>query len=307
MKIFLTGGTGLVGSHLISRLRQRQDQVVVLTRRVPAARERFGSDCTIIEGDPMQEAPWMDAVADCDAVVNLAGENIFARRWNDEFISLLRESRFKSTANVIKALSRNPHSASGTAKVLVNASAIGYYGPRGDEELGEDAPPGNDTLARLCAEWEKTAMAATGHGIRVAMVRIGVVLDKAGGALAQMLTPFKMGVGGPVGSGKQWLSWVHNDDLAGIFMLALDNPAATGPINGTAPNPLTNRDFGKALGRALSRPSLLPTPGFALRMMLGQVAEVITTGQRVLPRRALELGYRFQFPVIESALADVLK
>jgi hypothetical protein len=306
MKVFLTGGTGLVGTHLVARLRQRQDQVVVLSRRAAAARERFGADCTIVEGDPTQEGAWMEAVADCDAVVNLAGENVFARRWNDEFKALLHDSRVKSTANVVKALGRNPRTAAGMAKVLVNASAIGYYGPRGDEELDETAPPGNDLLARLCIDWEKAAQAAQEASIRVAMVRVGIVLDRHGGALAKMLTPFKLCVGGPVGSGKQWMSWIHNDDLAGILLLALDHAEATGPINGTAPNPVTNRAFSKALGSALGRPSFFPTPAFGLRLMLGEVAEVITTGQRVMPRRALALGYTFRFPTIEAALADVL-
>jgi len=306
MKVFVTGGTGLVGSRLIARLRQRGDQVVVLTRRPAAARTQF-ADCTVVEGDPMQEGPWMDALADCDGVIHLAGENIFARRWNDAFQTLLVDSRLKSTANIVKALARNPRTPAGAGKVLVNASAIGYYGPHGDEEIDETGAPGNDFLARVCVDWEKAALAAQEHGVRVAIVRVGVVLDRGGGALAKMLTPFKLGVGGPVGSGKQWMSWVHNDDLAGIFLLALDNPAATGPLNGTAPNSLTNRDFSKALGRALGRPAFLPTPAFGLRVMLGQVAEVITTGQRVLPRRALELGYPFKYPVIELALADVLR
>jgi uncharacterized protein (TIGR01777 family) len=307
MKVFITGGTGLVGTRLITKLRQRQHTVVVLTRRPPAARERFGNECTVVEGDPMRAGPWMDAAADCDAVINLAGENIFARRWNDEFKALLRESRLKATENVVAALAKSPRTGAGAAKVLVNASAIGYYGPRLDEEIDENGAPGNDVLARVCVDWEKAALSAQQHGVRVALIRIGVVLDKAGGALAKMLTPFKMCVGGPVGSGKQWMSWVHNDDLAGIFLLALENADAAGPINGTAPQPVTNRDFSKALGRALGRPSFMPTPGFGLRLMLGEVAEVITTGQRVLPRRAAALGYSFQFPTIDAALADVLK
>lgn len=307
MKVFITGGTGLVGGRLISRLKQRQDEVVLLSRRLGAARERFGTTCTVVEGDPMQAGAWMDAAASCDAVIHLAGENIFGRRWNEDYKKLLIDSRVKSTANVVQALARNPKSADGTSKVLVNASAIGYYGPHGDEEIDEGSPPGTDFLAKLCVEWEQAAQAATAHGIRVAVVRVGVVLDKAGGALGKMLLPFKMGVGGPVGSGKQWMSWIHNDDMAGLFALPLENPAAAGPINGVAPSPVTNKDFSKALGRALGRPSFMPTPAFGLRLLLGEVADVVASGQRVLPRKAQELGYQYQFANIDGTLADVLK
>jgi uncharacterized protein len=306
MRVFITGGTGLVGTRLIHRLRQRQDAVVVLTRRPEAARQKLDPACDIVAGDPMQAGDWMQAVAPCDAVINLAGENIFAHRWNSKFKELLRDSRVKSTDHVVQALGRNPKTADGRPKVLVNASAIGFYGPHGDEELTEDNPPGDDELARLCVDWEKAARAAEPLGVRVAIVRIGVVLDRAGGALQQMLTPFKLFVGGPVGSGKQYMSWIHHDDLVGILLTALDQPQATGPINGSAPNPVTNKEFSRALGRALHRPSFLPTPRFMLRVMLGQVADVVTTGQRVLPRRALELAYAFKFPNIDAALQDVL-
>jgi uncharacterized protein len=306
MRVFVTGGTGLIGPALIRRLCERGDEVVLLTRRAALARERFGEDCTIVEGDPVQAGPWMGAIQNCDAVVNLAGENIFARRWNEEFRTLLRDSRVRSTDHVVGALAKQPRAESGGPKALVNASAIGYCGFRGDEEITEESPPGDDFLARMCVAWESAARNAEANGVRVAVVRIGVVLDRSGGALAQMLTPFKLGLGGPVGSGKQWFSWIHLADLVGIFLLALDRSEATGAINGTAPHPVTNKEFSKALGRALHRPSFLPVPGFALRLRFGQVAEVLTTGQRVLPRRALALGYQFQFPDIDLALAAAL-
>jgi uncharacterized protein (TIGR01777 family) len=306
MRVFITGGTGLLGSRLIGRLKQRQESVILLTRRPAQARQRFGSSVRVVEGDPTQAGAWMDAVGDCDAVVNLAGEGIFNRRWNDAFKTLLRESRVKSTAHVVQALARSPRTPAGNPKILVNASAIGYYGFHADEELSEEAPPGDDTLARLTVDWEQATQAAEPLGVRVVRVRIGVVLDKEGGALAKMLPPFKLGAGGPIGSGKPWMSWIHHADMTGILLLALDNPNAQGPINATAPQPVTNKEFSKALGRALHRPSFLPTPVIALRVMLGEVAEVIAKGQRVLPRRALALGYRFQFPTIEAALADIL-
>ena len=305
MRVFITGGTGLVGRRLVPRLRERQDAVVLLTRRPQAAREHFGNDCEVVEGDPMQAGSWMDAISSCDAVINLAGESIFNRRWNDEFKALLKDSRVRSTAHVVQALLKNPKSSSGAPKVLVNASAIGYCGPLGDEEISEEHTPGNDTLAQICVDWEKAAQAAEPLGVRVVRARIGVVLDNQGGALVLMARPFKMFAGGPVGSGKQWVSWIHQADLVGILLLALDHSQATGPINGTAPNPLTNKEMAKALGRALHRPSFFPTPAFGLKLALGEVADVITTGQRVLPRQALALGYSFQFPTIDSALADL--
>ena len=310
MRILITGGTGLVGTRLIRHLQTRQDEVVLLSRRPDLARQRVGNHGRVVEGNLMQPGPWMDAVRECDAVIHLAGENIFSRRWNKEFKDLLFESRVKSTANVVEALARSPQSAGGAAKILVNASAIGYYGPHGDEELTEESPPGNDFMAQLCIAWEKAAQGAQAHGVRVAMIRIGVVLDKEGGALAKLLTPFRFGVGGPIGwtpwSGKQFMSWIHHEDLVGIILLALDHATATGPFNGTAPQPVTNREFSKALGRVLHRPAVLPTPPLALRALLGEVGGVIATGQRVLPKRALALGYRFRFPSIDAALTDIL-
>jgi uncharacterized protein (TIGR01777 family) len=190
--------------------------------------------------------------------------------------------------------------------VLVNASAIGYYGPHEDEELTEETPPGSDTLARLAIDWEDTALVAESRGVRVVRVRIGVVLDRDGGALAQMLGPFKMGVGGKIGTGRQWISWIHHHDMVGILLLALDNPGLSAPINATAPNPVTNAEFTKALGRVLHRPTILPVPNFALRLRFGQVAEVLTTGQRVVPRRAQQMGYAYVFPGIDGALTNIL-
>lgn len=306
MRVFVTGGTGLVGRRLIKQLQQRGDQTAILSRRAAHARELFGANAEIVEGDPTRRGDWMDAVGDCDAVIHLAGENVFAHRWNADFKKRLHDSRILSTQNVVEALRRKPMRADGQPKALVNASAIGFYGPRGDEELTEDSSPGSDFLAQLCMEWEQTARAAESSGVRVAMVRVGVVLDKEGGALAKLLTPFKLGAGGPVGSGRQWMSWIHHADLIGLFLLALDRAEARGPINGTAPNPLTNREFGKVLGRVLHRPSLVWTPGLALRIVLGEVASLVATGQRVLPKRALELGYAFQYPSLEGALTQIL-
>lgn len=306
MRIFIAGGTGLVGSRLVARLLALGRQVTVLTRRPEAARQKWGASCSIVTGDPMAPGDWLNALDDCDGIVNLVGEGIFNRRWTAAFKDLLRTSRVLSTRHIVAALTRQPHAAAGRPKVLVNASAIGYYGTTGDEELTEESPPGHDMLAELCLEWEKEAQAAATAGLRVVILRVGVVLDPAGGALKKMILPFRMFLGGKIGSGKQWLSWIHHDDLVGMIVLALDAPRAAGPMNATAPHPVTNRDFARALGRALHRPSFMPTPAFALRVMLGQVAGIITKGQRVLPGKALDWGYVFKFPDIDSALRDAL-
>jgi uncharacterized protein (TIGR01777 family) len=303
MRIFITGGTGLVGSRLVPYLRQRGDTVLVLSRRAKAIE---GLNCELIHGDPTQPGDWQDRAAECDAIINLAGENIVGKRWNDEVRRTLQESRVKATENCVQGITRQPRRADGSPKILVNASAIGYYGPHGDEELDENSPPGNDFLASVCVDWEKAALPAKDAGVRVVLSRIGVVLADDGGPLAKMLLPFKFGLGGPMGSGKQWFSWIHRDDVIGLITMALDNPNASGPMNATAPQPVTNKNFGKALGRALGRPAFMPTPGFMLKLVMGDGAEIVLTGQKVLPKRAQEWGYSFRFPNLDGALADIL-
>jgi uncharacterized protein len=308
MRIFLMGCTGLIGSRLITKLLARKDDIVLLTRRPDVAKAKWENACRVIEGNPMEAGPWMHAVDDCNAVINLTGEGIFNRRWNSEFIRLLLDSRVKSTENAVKALGKKPRTPAGAAKVLVNASAIGYYGPHGEEELTEDTQPGHDMMAELCIAWENAALQAQTVGVRTVRVRTGVVLDKEGGALKQMMTPFKMFIGGPVGmGGRQYVSWIHHEDMVGLLLLALDQPQCQGPLNATAPHPVTNKDFSKALGHALHRPSFLPTPKLMLRLALGKVAAVVTTGQRVLPKKALKLGYAYKFSEIEAAMADVVR
>jgi uncharacterized protein len=307
MRIFIAGGSGLIGSRLIPRLLERGDKVVLLSRRALSLRGKFGADCEIVEGDPMTAGAWMRAVDDCAGVVNLTGENIFARRWNSEFKERLRRSRIDSTQQIVDALARRPTSADGRPRVLVNASAIGYYGARGAEPLAEDAPPGQDFMSRLCVDWEAAAHRAKDFGVRVVVLRVGVVFDSAGGALQEMVKPFRLlGFSGPIGSGRHYVSWIHHQDLTGIILLALDNAMAEGPINGTAPNPATNRDLVRAQGQILDRAAFLATPALAIRLMLGEVAQLVTVGQCVLPRKALTLGYAFHFPTLPEALRDTL-
>jgi uncharacterized protein (TIGR01777 family) len=303
MRVFVTGGTGLIGSRLVPCLRQHGNTVVVLSRRASTV---SGLACEMIQGDPTQPGDWQSRAAECDAIVNLAGENIVAKRWNDEVRRVLRESRVKATENCAQAISRQPHRADGSPKVLVNASAIGFYGPHGDEELEENSPPGNDFLAGVCVDWENATCPAKDGGVRVVLIRIGVVLANDGGPLAKMLLPFKLCLGGPQGSGKQWFSWVHREDVIGLIAFALDNPNVSGPVNITAPNPVTNKDFAKALGRALGRPAFMPTPGFMLKLIMGGGAEIVLTGQRVLPKRAKECEYSFRFPELDGALTEIL-
>jgi uncharacterized protein (TIGR01777 family) len=306
MRVFVTGGTGLVGGRLVTRLLERGDQVALLTRRPEAAQQKWGERCTIVAGDPTQAGAWMDAVKECDAVVHLAGESVFGQRWNEAIKQALVNSRVQGTSNVVAALARQPQSADGRPKVLVSASAIGYYGPHGDEELSEEAAAGADFLAHVCVDWEKTAHTAEAHGIRVAILRIGIVLDREGGALQKMLPPFKMFVGGPVGTGRQYMSWIHIDDLVGLILFALDHREAQGVYNATAPQPVTNKEFSTVLGHVLHRPSFMAAPKFALKLMLGEAAEIVTEGQRVLPRHALAQGYGFRFPQVNEALQDLL-
>jgi hypothetical protein len=250
-------------------------------------------------GEPAPSA----ALAGRDALVHLAGENV-AQRWSASAKRAIRESRVTGTRHLVQAL--GPLGGSERPRVLLSASAIGYYGAHEDEPIDEEAPAGADFLAQTCAAWEEQAIAAERFGLRVVRMRTGVVLDRDGGALAKMLTPFKLGVGGPVAGGRQYISWIHPDDLVGMMVAAIGADQWSGPVNATAPRPERNRDLSKALGQALHRPSLLPVPGAALRLLYGEMAEIVTSGARVLPARALVLGYQFRHERLGSALRAAL-
>ncbi len=280
----MTGGTGRIGSLLVDELEKRGDEVTVLSRS-------NGWDAT---GGP---AP-TEALAGRDAVVHLAGEDI-AQRWTDDSLRRIKESREIGTRNLVAGI----EAAEPRPKALISASAVGYYGHRPDR-IDEDAPPGNDVLADICIAWEREAERAPG---RVVRVRTGVVLDRHGGALKKMLLPFRLCVGGPVAGGEQPTPWIHVEDVIGIYLAAIDDERWSGPFNATAPEPVTNREFSKALGRALHRPAIAPVPGFAIRALYGGMAKLVVEGQNAVPRRALELGYRHRHPDLDEALRSALK
>lgn len=313
MRVYVLGGTGLVGRSLLPLLADRGHQAVVLTRNAEKARSSGRFDgVELVSGDPSRPGSWQRSLEGADAVVNLVGHGVFDDRWTPAIKQKIRESRVLSTrhlAQAIDGLDRPP-------SVLVQGSAIGYYGAHGDETVDESTPPGDDFLARVCVDWEAEAQPVQERGTRLAVVRIGVVLAPGGGAL-RMLTPlFRWVPGGaaPVGSGgsispargRQWFSWIHIRDLASLFLFAIDDHSAAGPLNGTAPEPVRNADFSRALARAVHRPFLpFGPPDAVLRVLLGEVAGTITTGQRVLPERPLHLGFVFRFASLESALADL--
>jgi uncharacterized protein (TIGR01777 family) len=298
-RITVTGATGLIGTRLVAALRERGDEVTVLSRRPEDARRMLGVEAVGWRADA-EPAP-VDGLAGREGVVHLAGESI-AQRWTGESRERIRSSRELGTARLVEGLEQSEP----RPRVLVSASAVGYYGARGDERLDEEAPPGTGFLASVCEAWEHAAAAAARLGVRVATLRTGVLLDRADGGLARMLPPFRLGVGGPVAGGHQYISWIAPDDLVRMYLAALDNPEWSGPFNATAPEPVTNRTFARELGRVLHRPALLPIPAFAVQVLYGEMAGVVTTGQRALPVRAIEQGFEFRHATIDGALRAAL-
>jgi uncharacterized protein (TIGR01777 family) len=298
MRVTVTGATGTLGRDLAGALLDRGDDVTVLSRDAGRAREMFDGKVTALEWKhPAQEAPPLEGLTEADAVVHLLGEPI-AQRWNDEVKKEMRDSRVLSTRNLVAALK----DAEPRPRVLVSQSATGWYGARGDEPLDESTPAAGDFLADLVVDWEREARAAEELGLRVVLTRTGVVLSESGGALSKMLPPFKAGVGGPVAGGRQYVPWVHSDDVVGAFLFALDTEAASGPINVTAPDPVTNAELSKALGRVLKRPAIAPVPGVALKLLYGEMSFIVVTGARAIPKRLRELGYEWKQPDLEQAL-----
>ncbi len=303
MRVVITGATGLIGRVLIDVLLDRGDEVVALSRDERRARESLPAGAEPHAWPrPTDEPPPESALAGADAVVNLLGEPV-AQRWTEQSKAAIRKSRVAGTRNLVDGLlalapDRRP-------AVLVSQSATGFYGPRGDQPLTEDAPAGDDFLAQVVVAWEQEALKAATE-LRVAVTRTGVVLSPEGGALGKMLPFFRWGIGGPVAGGRQYVPWIHRDDVVGAMLFCLGNPEASGPVNLTAPNPVTNAELSHTLGRVLKRPAVLPVPAFALKSLYGDMAEIVTTGQRVLPARLEQLGYPFRYSDLEAALRDVL-
>ena len=294
MRYLISGGSGFIGQALCRSLVDDGCDVVVLTRDAVRARSRLPGKTALIEklGD----------AGDVDVVVNLAGENLADGRWTAARKREMRESRLGTTRSLVDwmaARERRP-------RILVSGSAVGWYGPRGDEKLGEDAAPGEDFAATLCRDWEAEAQKAAALGVRVCIVRTGIVLDAGGGALRKMLLPFRLGLGGRLGDGRQWMSWIARPDLVGLIRWLAETEAATGAYNATAPTPATNAEFTRTLAAALHRPALLPVPAFALRLLLGEMAELLLTGQRVLPIRAQAQGFGFRYSDLSAALRTII-
>jgi hypothetical protein len=297
MRTLVTGATGFIGRKLLAELADP----VVLSRNPDKAQDALARG-KAFGWDPMAREPPREAFDGVEAVIHLAGEPVAEGRWTDAKKQRILESRTIGTANLVRAICNLPQ----PPRVLVSASAIGIYGDRGDEPLEERSAPGNDFLADVCRQWEAAADPARERGVRVVHPRIGIVLGSSGGALAKMLTPFKFGLGGRLGSGRQWMSWIHVDDLVGMLLFAAENDRATGPMNAVSPTPVTNREFTRALAAAVHRPAVFPVPGFALRLLLGEFAQILLASQRVLPRAAEKAGYPFRYTDLGTALRSIV-
>jgi uncharacterized protein (TIGR01777 family) len=302
-RIVLAGGSGFLGRALAVTLAGEGHQLVVLSRN-PARVRPSAARVAAWTPDGSSTGPWTSEIASADVVVNLAGEPLEARRWTAAQKEKIRSSRLLATRSVVSAMAR----ADRPPPLLISASASGYYGPHGDDVVTEETPPGRDFLGRLSVEWEGEASRAASPQTRVVYVRTGIVLGREGGALPKLLPPFRFGVGGPVGSGRQYWPWIHLLDWLGLVRFAIATPSASGPLNASAPNPVTSREFAGVLGSVLRRPSFLPAPAFALRLLLGEMADaVLLSGQRMVPDAATRLGYTFAHAQLEGALRDLLR
>ncbi len=299
MRLVIAGGTGFIGSALCVRLLELGHSLTILSRTRSSGPILSNKDW--ITWQPGSPGPWEEAIDGVDGVINLAGEPI-ARRWTQSQKERIRESRVDTTHALVAAIGK----AKQRPKFLLNSSAVGYYGPRGDEPITEDAGPGSDFLSRVCIEWEEEAKKAEAFGVRVIRLRTGVVVGRGGGALAKMVPPFKLFIGGPLGTGRQWMSWIQMEDEIGLMVHLMERPEVMGAINATAPRPVTMKEFCQTLGRVLRRPSWAPVPAFVLRVLMGEMADMVLTGQRVLPGKAQESGYVFKYPNLSEALQACL-
>lgn len=301
MNVFMTGGTGFVGTSLVQRLTEQGHKVTVLTRSMREDHV-LPQGASFLEGNPTQKGAWQEKVTAHEIIINLAGASIF-RRWTDKTKRALRDSRILTTQNLVEALSGRK----GKETLFLSTSAVGYYGSKGDSELDELSPPGDDFLASLVQDWEATALKAEEFEARVVLCRFGIVLGATGGALGMMRPLFKWCLGSPLGSGTQWFSWIHQRDLVNIYLFLINQKGVSGPVNCAAPHPVRNREMTKIFGEVMKRPTFLPyVPSFLLKLFLGEFASVLLEGQKVIPTALLENGFRFRFPDLHSALTDLL-
>ncbi len=301
-KIVISGATGFVGRILVKRLLDQNHHVIVLSRRTDAFKNERSQNLTVDWWDGKSLGLWTSQLDGADAIINLSGEGIAGKRWTAPQKEILKNSRLDATRALISAATY----ASKKPKTFINASAVGYYGSVKSGEVTEDFPKGDDFLANLCAQWEEEAKKAQSLGARVVLIRIGIVLEKEGGALKKFIPPFRFFVGGPLGSGDQFFPWVHREDLIGIILYALQNSSLSGPVNAVSPGILTMKEFCAELGQAMKRPSWAPVPAFALKILLGEMADMVITGQKAVPKRLQEEGYRFLYPDIKTSLASIL-
>ncbi len=301
-RIVVTGATGLIGRKLVRALIQRGDSVIVFSRDAEKAKSFFPKAMESVEWNYRHPEQWRYKIENSDAVVHLAGVNLFAKRWNDEFKRIVLESREVSTKNLVEAIK----SCTNKPEVFVSASGIGYYGDCGETVLNENSAKGNDFLANVCEVWENESVNVEESGVRSVQIRTGLVLSTEDGALKQMLPPFRFFIGGYLGNGKQWASWLHIDDIVEIYLHAIDNSNLTGSFNASSPNPIRMKEFAQTLARVLQRPSLFPVPKFILRLVVGEASEVVLASQRIDVKKLVESGYKFKFEILEDALRDLL-
>jgi len=301
-RIIITGATGLIGRQLSQKLSEAGNQIIVFTRNTDSAKKVLNKNYEYIEWDFKKNDKWIESVSSADVIVHLAGINLFAQRWNNKFkeeVIVSRKETTKSLVEAIKISDRKPG-------VFISASGVGYYGDGGEKELDENSPAGTDFLAEVCKIWESEAAKVEELGVRRVSVRTGIVLSKEDGALKRMLLPFKLFIGGPLGNGRQWFPWIHIEDIAGIYIHAIENGNLSGPVNGASPGICTMKEFAKTLGKVLNRPSLFQVPELALRIAIGEAAKVVLYGQKVSVKKLLDSGYKFKFPNLEEALKNLL-
>ena len=307
MKLLITGGTGFIGSEILKKVSQRDMEAVVLVRENEIIKEEL-FNLKGIEflpygyglGDEIPE----DLIANSWGIINMAGEPIFSLRWSKAKKKKILSSRVAITRQIVRGLEKVND---GKKRVLVSASAVGYYGDKGTEKLRESDHPGDDFLAKVCQRWEAEALKGEEFGARVVLIRTGIVLGKNAGALKKMMIPYSFGAGGPLGDGRQYFSWIHLEDIAEAYLFALENKEIRGGVNATAPNPVNMKEFSRSLGKVLKKPAIIKTPGFALDLLMGEVAKTITTGQRAIPFKLLDKGFEFKYPYVYQALEDILK